>query len=132
MRHEKTGKKLRKIAFAGGGSGGHSYPLLAIAAEIQRRDPATKIYFVSTTKSVEARILQKSGFPFRLIPSGKLNAQSPLTILLTFLKLPVAFFQSACILLADRPQFVISAGGYAGAPFLVMARSEERRVGKEC
>ena len=121
MRHEKSGKKLRTVAFAGGGSGGHSIPLLAVAAELKRRDPAAKVYFVTTTASVEKKILEKSGFPFRLIPSGKLNAQSPLTMLATIVKLPLAFLKSALIVLRDRPDFVLSAGGYAGAPFLAMA-----------
>lgn len=121
MRYEKSGAKLRLVAFAGGGSGGHSYPLLAIAAELKRRAPDTGVYFISTPPSVERRILEKSGLPFHLIPSGKLNAQSPFTMLATLVKLPLAFLKSAWIVLRERPQLVVSAGGYAGAPFLATA-----------
>ncbi len=109
---------INSIAFAGGGSGGHCYPLLAIAAELKRRRPETKIFFVTMAGSIEERILEKSGYPFHTIPSGKVSGQGLLVKILTLLRLPLAFWKSFWILIRERPQLVMSAGGYAGAPFL--------------
>ena len=71
--------------------------------------------------SVEERILKKSGYPFHTIPSGKVSGQGILVKILTLLKLPLAFFKSVGILARERPELVMSAGGYAGAPFLAAA-----------
>lgn len=120
--HKETSKARWRVGFAGGGSGGHSIPLLAIADECLRAVPHADLYFVTTNRSVEADIIARKGYTFFRIPSGKLNGQSPLVILSTFLKMPIAILKSIWIILGHRPDVVISAGGYAGAPYLLAAR----------
>lgn len=118
---ESKKRKIQCLALAGGGSGGHTYPLLALAAAFKQQNPQGRVFFISTPRSVEERILRNAGYEFFLITSGKLNSQGLLRKLQTLLLLPLAFFQSARILWAKRPDIVVSAGGYAGAPFLVSA-----------
>lgn len=114
------GKKAKIVAFAGGGSGGHLYPQIAVARELLRMDPSINVYFVSAKGSIEERLVPKEGFELLLIPSGKLKGQSPVAMLKTLLSLFLSVFSCLSILLRRRPDLIFSAGGYAGAPFLVM------------
>jgi UDP-N-acetylglucosamine--N-acetylmuramyl-(pentapeptide) pyrophosphoryl-undecaprenol N-acetylglucosamine transferase len=109
-----------RVAFAGGGSGGHLYPQVAVAGEIRKLAPETEIFFVSSRGSIEERLIPKSGYEVVLIPSGKLKGQGPLGLLRTVFALFRSVFVCAGIVLRRRPDLIFSAGGYAGAPFLVM------------
>jgi UDP-N-acetylglucosamine--N-acetylmuramyl-(pentapeptide) pyrophosphoryl-undecaprenol N-acetylglucosamine transferase len=115
-----SGKKPVRIAFAGGGSGGHLYPQVAVAGEIRKLAPRAEIFFVSTKGSIEERLIPKAGYELVLIPSGKLKGQSPLGLAKTFFSLFLSVFACLGILLRRRPDLIFSAGGYAGAPFLVL------------
>ena len=112
---------MKCAAFAGGGSGGHIYPLIAVAEKLKNQYPDIDIYFVSKAKSVESGVLSRAGFKTYFIPSGKLNGQSILKTLWTCINMPIAFLKSALIVVFHRPEVVMSAGGYAGAPFLAVA-----------
>ena len=109
-----------RIAFAGGGSGGHLYPQVAVAGEIRRLAPETEIFFVSSRGSIEEQLIPKSGYEVVLIPSGKLKGRSGLGLLKTLFSLFLSIFVCSWILFRRRPDLIFSAGGYAGAPFLVM------------
>lgn len=117
---KKRGSRPLRVAFAGGGSGGHLYPQVAVAGEIRRLAPDTEIFFVSSRGSIEERLIPKSGYEVVLIPSGKLKGQGPIGLARTALALFRSVFVCASILLRRRPDLIFSAGGYAGAPFLVM------------
>ncbi len=109
-----------RIAFAGGGSGGHLYPQVAVAGEIRKLAPEAEIFFVSSHGSIEEKLIPKSGYEVVLIPSGKLKGQGALGLLKTFFSLFLSVFSCLRILLSRRPDLIFSAGGYAGAPFLVI------------
>lgn len=109
----------KTVAFAGGGSGGHLYPQIAVARALQAIDPAVRMYFVSARGSVEERLVSKEGFEIFLIPSGKLKGQSIFSVLKTLFALFLSAFVCVRILRRRRPDMIFSAGGYAGAPFLV-------------
>lgn len=113
-------KKVRRVAFAGGGSGGHLYPQVAVAGEIKKLAPDTEIFFVSTRGSIEEKLIPRSGYEVVLIPSGKLKGQGAIGLLKTFWALFRSIFVCLGILLRRRPDLIFSAGGYAGAPFLVL------------
>jgi UDP-N-acetylglucosamine--N-acetylmuramyl-(pentapeptide) pyrophosphoryl-undecaprenol N-acetylglucosamine transferase len=115
-----NGEKPVRIAFAGGGSGGHLYPQVAVAGEIRKLAPQAEIFFVSTKGSIEERLIPKAGYELVLIPSGKLKGQGPLGLAKTFFSLFLSVFACLGILLKRRPDLIFSAGGYAGAPFLVL------------
>jgi len=110
-----------RIAFAGGGSGGHIYPLISVADEVRKKNPQIEIFFVSTPGSIEEKIIPKSNYPLFLIPSGKLKGQSLFKKIGTLLVLPISFLRCLGMLLRKRPNYVFSAGGYAGAPYLISA-----------
>ncbi|GIL18485.1 MAG: UDP-N-acetylglucosamine--N-acetylmuramyl-(pentapeptide) pyrophosphoryl-undecaprenol N-acetylglucosamine transferase [Oligoflexia bacterium] len=110
------------IVIAGGGTGGHIYPGVAIARAIQKHDPTVHIHFVGTSTGLETKIIPKEGFPLHLIQGGKLNFSGGIgEKIKTLIKLPIGLIQSFILLLKLKPSFVLGVGGYASGPFVVMA-----------
>jgi UDP-N-acetylglucosamine--N-acetylmuramyl-(pentapeptide) pyrophosphoryl-undecaprenol N-acetylglucosamine transferase len=107
---------------AGGGSGGHIYPGVAIARALQKISPQIQVHMVGTELGLDTKIIPKEGLPLHLIASGQLNVKgNPLRIFKTLLRLPWGFVQSVLLLLKLRPQFVLGVGGYASGPFVLAA-----------
>lgn len=111
----------KTIVIAGGGTGGHIYPGVAIARAIQKIDPTVEIHFVGTSMGLETKIVPREGFPLHLIDSGKLNVSSPWQKLKTLLKIPLGIWQSIRLLGQLKPLYVIGVGGYASGPFVLAA-----------
>lgn len=111
----------KTIVIAGGGTGGHIYPGIAIARAIQKMDPSIEIHFVGTALGLESKIIPREGFPLHLIESGKLNVKSPLQKLKTLCKIPLGLWQSFRLLGQLKPLYVIGVGGYASGPFVLAA-----------
>lgn len=109
------------IVIAGGGTGGHIYPGIAIAKALQKNDPNVEVHFVGTVLGLESKIVPKEGFPLHLIASGKLNVKSPVQKLKTLLKIPYGLVQSLSLLFQLKPHYVIGVGGYASGPFVLAA-----------
>ncbi len=113
-------KKIMMIA--GGGTGGHIYPGLALARALQAQDPEIEIHFVGTSSGLETKIIPREGFPLHLISGGKLNfAGRFIEKIKTLARLPWGFVQSVSLLSRYRPQFVLGVGGYASGPFVLAA-----------
>ena len=107
---------------AGGGTGGHIYPAIAIGRAVQRSYPDCKIRFVGTRQGLEQKIMIKENLDLDLISSGKLNfSGNPLIKVKTLLSISFGFLQSVSLILKHRPAFVLGVGGYASAPFLLAA-----------
>src|SRR5215470_13030088 len=107
-----------RLLIAGGGTGGHLFPGVAIAEEARARDPATEVLFVGTERGIEARVLPKLGWPHRYIEASGLKTVGALRGLL---RLPRAYFQSRRIVREFRPDAVIGVGGYASGPVVLAA-----------
>lgn len=114
---------MKKVIFiAGGGTGGHIYPGLALARQLQALDKDIEVHFVGTAEGLEGKIVPREGFPLHLIQGGKLNFKGRvLQKLKTLVKLPWGLVQSLSLLSKYRPQFVLGVGGYASGPFVLMA-----------
>ncbi|ASD62675.1 undecaprenyldiphospho-muramoylpentapeptide beta-N-acetylglucosaminyltransferase [Bdellovibrio bacteriovorus] len=111
----------KNIVIAGGGTGGHIYPGIAIARALQKLDPSIEVHFVGTARGLESKIVPREGFPLHLIESGQLNVKSPIQKLKTLLKIPVGLWQSIRLLGQLKPLYVIGVGGYASGPFVLAA-----------
>ncbi|MFZ4404138.1 MAG: undecaprenyldiphospho-muramoylpentapeptide beta-N-acetylglucosaminyltransferase [Pseudobdellovibrionaceae bacterium] len=110
------------IIIAGGGTGGHIYPGLAIGQALQKNDPLVQVHFVGTAQGLESKIVPKEGFPLHLIASGKLNYPGQVVKKIkTVFSVLWGFIQSFILLIRLRPQYVIGVGGYASAPFVLVA-----------
>jgi UDP-N-acetylglucosamine--N-acetylmuramyl-(pentapeptide) pyrophosphoryl-undecaprenol N-acetylglucosamine transferase len=106
---------------AGGGTGGHLFPGIALAEEFVSRDSECRIVFVGSEKRMEARILPKRGFELYTIPAAPLkgvNLRSQVFGLVTFIR---GFVASVFLLVKRSPALVVGLGGYSSGPVLVAA-----------
>jgi UDP-N-acetylglucosamine--N-acetylmuramyl-(pentapeptide) pyrophosphoryl-undecaprenol N-acetylglucosamine transferase len=109
-----------RAILAGGGTGGHVIPALAIAQQLQK-DYAAEVLFIGTARGIENRLVPAAGFPLRLVQVGALNRVSLTTQMKTFSALPGAIWESRRILADFRPDIVIGVGGYASGPAMLAA-----------
>ena len=109
-----------KIIIAGGGTGGHIFPGVAIAEEFVKRAAAT-ILFVGTGKKLETDILDGLGFDYCAIRVAGFKGKGPGRVLAALGKLPVSMWESYRIIRTFRPHCVIGVGGYASGPVVLMA-----------
>jgi UDP-N-acetylglucosamine--N-acetylmuramyl-(pentapeptide) pyrophosphoryl-undecaprenol N-acetylglucosamine transferase len=109
-----------RAILAGGGTGGHVIPAIAIAQEL-KKDYGAEVLFIGTARGIENRLVPAAGFPLELIQVGALNKVSLKTRLKTFIDLPRAVLRSKRILSEFRPDIVIGVGGYASGPAMLAA-----------
>ena len=110
-----------RMLIAGGGTGGHVFPGIALAEEVVTRHPANDVVFVGTERGLEARVVPAAGFPIELIDVKGLKGKGVLGALLNLLLIPLAMLQSWRILRKWRPDVVVGVGGYASGPVVLMA-----------
>jgi UDP-N-acetylglucosamine--N-acetylmuramyl-(pentapeptide) pyrophosphoryl-undecaprenol N-acetylglucosamine transferase len=111
-----------RLTIAGGGTGGHLFPGIAIAEEFKGRDAVNEVLFVGTEKGIEARVLPKLGWSLRFISAEGIKKKGGLARIRAVVKLFPGFFESIKIIKAFKPEFVIGVGGYASAPLVLAAR----------
>ena len=109
-----------RAILAGGGTGGHVIPALAIAQELQKHHSA-EVLFIGTARGIEARLVPAAGFPLKLVQVGALNQVSLKTRLKTLFDLPRAVWDARRILAEFRPDIVIGVGGYSSGPVVLVA-----------
>jgi UDP-N-acetylglucosamine--N-acetylmuramyl-(pentapeptide) pyrophosphoryl-undecaprenol N-acetylglucosamine transferase len=116
-----------RVILAGGGTGGHLFPGLAVAREFQRRNAMTEILFVGTEQGIEARVLPREGFRLEIVPVRGLKGRGVRGLLDALYGIPASLWRSLRIIRIFRPDFVIGLGGYASGPFLAVARLKRLR-----
>ena len=109
-----------RAILAGGGTGGHVIPALAIAQELQKQYDA-EVLFIGTARGIENRLVPAAGFTLRLVQVGALNQVSLKTRLKTLFDLPRAVWDARAMLTEFRPDVVIGVGGYASGPAMLAA-----------
>ena len=131
MKENQVMHKPKKIILCGGGTGGHIFPMIAIAEEFKKVNSENKILFVGSNDRMEMKIIPKYNFPiYGLWISGIKRSSLILNIL--FLGIPFilknitlpfkilfSVIKSIYILIKFRPDFVIGFGGYSSGPFLL-------------
>ena len=110
-----------RFLFAGGGTGGHLYPAIAVADEIKKLKPESEIIFVGTKSKIEGRVIPKLGYGFKSIWikgfARKFNTEN----LLFPIKLIVSLVQSVFISFRFKPRVAIGSGGYVAGPAILGA-----------
>jgi UDP-N-acetylglucosamine--N-acetylmuramyl-(pentapeptide) pyrophosphoryl-undecaprenol N-acetylglucosamine transferase len=109
-----------RAILAGGGTGGHVIPALAIAHRLQK-DYAAEVLFIGTARGIENRLVPAAGFALKLVQVGALNRVNLKTRLKTIFDLPRAVWDSRRILSEFQPDIVIGVGGYASGPAMLAA-----------
>jgi UDP-N-acetylglucosamine--N-acetylmuramyl-(pentapeptide) pyrophosphoryl-undecaprenol N-acetylglucosamine transferase len=107
--------------FAGGGTGGHVFPAVALARELQRRDPARDFLFVGTRRGLEARIVPQEGFRIEFIVSAGLKRVGRMESVRNFFLIPRSLLQARRLLRSFAPAAVVGVGGYSSGPVVLAA-----------
>ena len=110
-----------RVIIAGGGTGGHLYPGIALAREIKRREPAADVTFVGTANGVEARVVPKEGFPLEIVRVAGLKAMSRVNRLKGLVTLPLGTIDAWRVISRHRPDVVVGVGSFASGPVLLLA-----------
>jgi UDP-N-acetylglucosamine--N-acetylmuramyl-(pentapeptide) pyrophosphoryl-undecaprenol N-acetylglucosamine transferase len=109
-----------RVIIAGGGTGGHVIPALAIAQQLKKQF-AAEVLFIGTARGIETRLVPQAGFPLQLIKVGALKNVSLMTRARTMFDLPRALWTAGRMVSDFRPDVVIGVGGYASGPAMLAA-----------
>jgi UDP-N-acetylglucosamine--N-acetylmuramyl-(pentapeptide) pyrophosphoryl-undecaprenol N-acetylglucosamine transferase len=110
-----------RIVIAGGGTGGHLFPGIAVAREIRRRLPDAVVTFAGTARGIESRVVPREGFELDVLRSSGLKGTSPAVLARGLALLPLSGLDAWRILSRRRPDLVIGVGGYSSGPVVALA-----------
>uniref|UniRef100_UPI003566DC2C glycosyltransferase n=1 Tax=Desulfosarcina sp. TaxID=2027861 RepID=UPI003566DC2C len=117
---ENTWRPL-KVVVAGGGTGGHLFPGIAVAGEFVVRNPQSRILFVGAGRPFEKEALARAGYPHRTIAIEGIKGRGLWAKARAAMKIPGALFHSAGILAEAQADLVVGVGGYATGPVALAA-----------
>jgi UDP-N-acetylglucosamine--N-acetylmuramyl-(pentapeptide) pyrophosphoryl-undecaprenol N-acetylglucosamine transferase len=106
---------------AGGGTGGHLFPGVAIARELVARRPDAKVTFAGTARGIESKVIPREGFELDLLRSAGLKGRSGAAVLRGLGLLPASFLDAWRIVSRRAPDLVIGVGGYSSGPVVMMS-----------
>ncbi|HEU4760311.1 MAG TPA: UDP-N-acetylglucosamine--N-acetylmuramyl-(pentapeptide) pyrophosphoryl-undecaprenol N-acetylglucosamine transferase [Dehalococcoidia bacterium] len=121
-----------RLALSGGGSGGHVYPALAIAAAVGGQLPPgerLELLYLGSAGGTETQLVERAGIPFRSIAAAPIRGRRPWEMAGNALKLATGVAQARRILMEFAPQVLLSTGGYASFPAALAARSRRVPIG---
>ncbi|MGA2622994.1 MAG: undecaprenyldiphospho-muramoylpentapeptide beta-N-acetylglucosaminyltransferase [Bacteroidota bacterium] len=110
-----------RIIFAGGGTGGHLFPALAVADEIKKLEPAAEIVFVGTLDKLEAHVVPQQGYEFRSIWVSGFHRRRLFKNALFPVKLIISIMQARSIIKQFKPAVAVGTGGYVSGPVVYAA-----------
>tara|TARA_R110002073_G_scaffold336104_2_gene530368 strand:+ start:21588 stop:22685 length:1098 start_codon:yes stop_codon:yes gene_type:complete len=113
---------MTRLLIAGGGTGGHLFPGVAVAEELLARDPEAQLLFVGTARGIEARVVPELGWDIELIKVSGLKTVGALGAVRGALRIPGSLLQSRRVIKKFKPDAVIGVGGYASGPVVLTAR----------
>jgi UDP-N-acetylglucosamine--N-acetylmuramyl-(pentapeptide) pyrophosphoryl-undecaprenol N-acetylglucosamine transferase len=111
-----------KVIIAGGGTGGHLFPGIAIAEEFLGRDQTSSILFIGTKRGLEKRVLGQMGFNLHTLDVEGIKGRGIAKALAAILKIPRSLVESYRLIRTFCPDIVIGVGGYASGPAVMTAR----------
>lgn len=112
-----------RFVVAGGGTGGHIYPALAIARGLQEKYPGAEILYIGTENGLEAEIVPRAGFPFRSIRLSGLRRRLTVKNLFILWRAGAGIIEAQRIIRNFKPSAVIGTGGYVCGPVVMAASS---------
>ena len=122
VRQLQNAPKALRVVIAGGGTGGHLFPGIAIAQEFLAKNAESNVLFVGTGKPFETSILSETGFTHKRITAEGFKGRGVWHQLVSILKVPKGIIESISILKDFKPHIVIGVGGYSAGPLVMGAR----------
>ncbi|HPD56844.1 MAG TPA: undecaprenyldiphospho-muramoylpentapeptide beta-N-acetylglucosaminyltransferase [Smithellaceae bacterium] len=110
-----------RVIIAGGGTGGHLFPGIALAEEFLKRSGEAKILFIGTQRGMEAKLLPQLGFELKTIDVEGIKGRGLGALVKSVYQIPVSMWQSRGIIKEFKPNIVIGVGGYASGPAVIAA-----------
>ena len=110
-----------RVVIAGGGTGGHLFPGIAIAQEFETRNSATRIIFVSTGNPMEKSVLSKSGYELRCVTAAGIKGRGIWNQLVSVLKIPRGILEARRIFKDFSPDLAVGLGSYSAGPVIIGA-----------
>jgi len=110
-----------KVIIAGGGTGGHLFPGIAVAREMQKRNPQAEILFVGAERGIESKLVPQEGFALRVLPLGGIKNLGLGTKIRSLFGMVKGILSAKQILKDFKPEVVIGVGGYASFPMVTAA-----------
>ena len=105
---------MTRVVFAGGGTGGHLYPGIAVARELIARRPDARVVFAGTAAGLESKVVPREGFPLELIRSAGLKGKSPVARLRGAALIPVSALDAWRVLSTWKPDVAVGVGWQLG------------------
>jgi UDP-N-acetylglucosamine--N-acetylmuramyl-(pentapeptide) pyrophosphoryl-undecaprenol N-acetylglucosamine transferase len=121
MPGDEKKKNVYKFLFAGGGTGGHLFPAVAVAEKIRSRIPEAEIIFIGSKSKIEGRVIPKLGFSFKPVWIKGFARRFSIENLLFPFKLVVSIMQSLYINMKFKPRVAVGSGGYVSGPAIFAA-----------
>jgi UDP-N-acetylglucosamine--N-acetylmuramyl-(pentapeptide) pyrophosphoryl-undecaprenol N-acetylglucosamine transferase len=110
-----------RVVIAGGGTGGHLFPGLAVARALKARVPEAAISFAGTAGGIEARVIPSTEFELDVIRSAGLKGKSPAAFARGAALMPLSALDAWRVISRRRPDVVIGVGGYSSGPVVAVA-----------
>lgn len=117
-----------RILIAGGGTGGHLYPALNLAAALRKAEPGAEVLLLGARRGVEARVLPETGWPYRLLPLQPLHRSRPWRNWRLLASAPAVVGGLREAFRELDPGLVVGTGGYASGPAVLWGRLTGRRT----
>ena len=117
----RANRNGKYIVIAGGGTGGHLFPGIAIAEAFIERNPENRVIFISTGKPFEVSVLEEKKFPLKTITAEGIKGRGIVNQIISIAKIPKGLFESMLILKDFRPHLIIGVGSYAAGPVVLGA-----------
>ncbi len=111
-----------RLLLAGGGTGGHLFPAVALAEQLKQEEPQSEVLFVGTEKGLEARLLPELGWPLKTVSTSGWAGLGLAARLKALQNILVGFGQAKKILKEFAPDVIVGVGGYASVPVLLAAK----------
>jgi len=110
-----------RMIIAGGGTGGHLFPGIAIAKSFQSKDHSNAVLFVNSGTRFEKDVLKREKYEYKCIPSAGFKGKKIFSKLSSVLKIPAGIFKSILIITAFKPDIVVGIGSYSSGPAVLAA-----------
>src|SRR5437867_8345259 len=110
-----------KVMFAGGGTGGHVFPGIAVAEELQRSRPGAEVVFVGGRRGLESQAVPEAGFRIRHVLTRGFPRRAWWRWPVSLIANVIGFFQSLWLVADERPDVILGTGGYVSGPVSVAA-----------
>jgi UDP-N-acetylglucosamine--N-acetylmuramyl-(pentapeptide) pyrophosphoryl-undecaprenol N-acetylglucosamine transferase len=114
---------MERIILAGGGTGGHLFPGIAVMEELRRREPELEVLFVGTARGIETKVVPQLGERLACLEVTPLKGRTPGQLVKSLVALPQAGLEAARLVRQFRPNLVLGVGGYAAGPMVLAART---------